>query len=58
MRLYVALRFSEMLSDASGRAGIEAGCSEHHLNNAACVDVSLIDVHILPENRVEIHRPF
>jgi len=45
MRLYLTVRFSEMLTDASERAGIETRCSEHLLNNTACVNVSLIDVH-------------
>lgn len=47
MRLYLTIRFSEMLADTSERVGIETKSSVCLLNNTACVNVSLVYLQIL-----------
>lgn len=47
MRLYLTVRFSEMLTDTGESAGIETKSSVCLLNNTACMNVSLIYLQIL-----------
>lgn len=47
MRLYLTIRFSEMLADINERARIEIKSSVCLLNNVACMNVSLIYLQIL-----------